>query len=60
MLNPYAYSDLNAAEAKFHSILASAAISSLSCHTCMLYTNTGDIIRSEKYMHEVTSDDDDE
>lgn len=56
VLPAYAFDDLNSAEAKFHTILAAAAKSSLLCHTCMLYTNEGDLMRSERYIHEVVEE----
>ena len=47
----YKYDSINEAEAKYHSILASAAISSLPVHACVLLTNTGNVVKSEYYRH---------
>lgn len=56
VLNAFAFDDLYAAEGKFHSILATLANSSLACGTCILYTNTGDLLRSEHYIHETVEE----
>lgn len=50
----YAYDNENSALAKYHTILAAAAVSSLPVHACMLYTNEGNLLRSECFKHEVT------
>ena len=49
----YAYDDLNAAEAKYHTILASAAGSSLAKHAAILISDEGFPMRNECYTHEV-------
>ena len=49
----YSYSDLNSAEAKFHTILAAAAKSALPKHACILVTDEGFPLRHECYTHEV-------
>lgn len=49
----YAYDERTAAEAKFHSILASAAGSSLPLHACTMLTEDGRLVRNEYYRHEV-------
>ena len=56
VLPAHAFDDLYAAEGKFHSILSSLASSSLACGTCILYTNTGDLMRSEHYIHDVVEE----
>ena len=45
------YDSLNSAEAKFHSVLAAAAVSSLPCHAACILTNAGTIVKSEFYRH---------
>lgn len=47
----YQYDDLNAAESKFHSILAAAAVSSLPVHAAVILTNAGTLVKSEYYRH---------
>lgn len=49
---PISYTDRNAAEANFHSILAAAAVSSVEEHAAMLITNDGHLLRNECYKHE--------
>lgn len=49
----YAYSDKNRAEQKYHTILASAAVSKLPRHTCFMLMDDGRVIRSESYEHPV-------
>lgn len=39
------------AESTFHSILASAAISQVEVHTCLMYDEHGNVIRKEFYEH---------
>lgn len=48
----YAYDDQNAAEAKFHSILASAAVSALPVHACVMFTEEGAFLDKGCYKHE--------
>lgn len=47
----YKYDTLNEAEAKYHSILAAAAVSALPVHAAAILTNAGTLVRSEYYMH---------
>lgn len=47
----YKYDTLNEAEAKFHSILAAAAVSSLPVHAAVMLTNSGVMVKSEFYRH---------
>ena len=58
----YAYDSANyenqdkalvAATAKYHSLLAGAAVSQVPMHSVMLYTDEGFFVRSEKFEHEV-------
>lgn len=48
----YAFDTLNAAEAKFHTILASAAVSKLPVHSCILLSEEAFPMRYECYKHE--------
>lgn len=48
----YSYDNLLSAEAKYHTILASAAVSSLPLHSCVLMTNEGVFIKTECFKHE--------
>lgn len=52
----YAYDTQNAAEAKFHSILASAANSELPIHAAVLMTEEGYPLRHECYTHIIESE----
>lgn len=47
----YQYASRDEAEGKFHSILASAAISSLPVHAAVMLTNAGTMVKSEYYRH---------
>lgn len=49
------YDNLQAAEAKYHSVLAAAAVSSLPVHTACILTNDGTLVRSESYRHGETA-----
>lgn len=49
----YAYDNINSAEAKYHSILASAAVSSLPVHSAVLMNEAGYQIRAQSYTHGV-------
>ena len=46
------YDNLNAAEAKYHSVLSAAAVSALPCHAAVVMTNAGRVVKSEFYRHE--------
>ena len=46
------YTEQNAAESAYHSVLASAAISALPKHACVLMSEEGFEIRHECYQHE--------
>ena len=48
----YAFDNLNSAEAKWHTILASAAVSKLPVHSAVLLNETGYCIASKSYSHE--------
>lgn len=47
----FAYDTLNAAEAKYHSILAVAAVSKLPVHSAVLFNETGYCIEHKSYVH---------
>ncbi len=49
----YAYDNRNSAESKYHSILSSAAVSSLPKHTCYLVSDDGYVFEGKCYEHEV-------
>ena len=49
---PFVYTDRNEAEAKFHSLLAVAAVSAVPKHGAMLFTDDGFVLKSEVYNHE--------
>ena len=50
--NPtYAYDDRLSAEAKYHSILATAAKSTLPMHACIMMTSDGREIMHQCYTH---------
>ena len=46
------YTDRNAAENKYHSILAAAAISDVPKHGAVMLTEEGVRLKSECYIHE--------
>lgn len=52
----YAYDNINSAEAKYHSILATAAVSSLPVHSCVLLNESGFCIKSQSYNHEAEAE----
>lgn len=51
LLPAFTKTDKNEAESTFHSILASAAISSVPVHTVIMYDEHGNVIRLECYEH---------
>lgn len=51
---PVSFTDRNEAESRFHSMLASAAISSVEEHAVVMITNDGRVVRNEVYRHPVT------
>lgn len=53
---PVAFTDRQQAESRFHSVLASAAISSIEEHSCLLLTSDGKLVRSECYRHVVEAE----
>lgn len=50
--NPtWSYDDRNKAEAKYHTVLAAAAVSALPVHSAMLFTDEGFTLESKCYKH---------
>lgn len=49
----YSYDDSNSAEAKYHAILSSAAVSKLPRHTCFMLMDDGHVLKSESYEHPI-------
>ena len=47
------YSDRNQAESKFHTVMASAAVSAVEVHACTMLTEDGKVVRQESYRHPV-------
>ena len=45
------YTDINQAESAFHMKLGSAAISSVTVHTVLMYDEHGNVLRREFYEH---------
>lgn len=45
------YMDLNQAQSKYHTILASASISKVPIHTAVILTSNGQLVKSESYRH---------
>ncbi|MBQ2141411.1 MAG: hypothetical protein II433_10010 [Acidaminococcaceae bacterium] len=52
----YAFDSQQAAEAKYHSILASAANSALPVHACIMFSEEGFPLRHECYKHEAETE----
>ena len=48
---PFAYTDRDQAEAKYHSLLAVCATSSVKKHGAILFNEDGFVIKSEVYNH---------
>lgn len=45
------FSDKNQAESRYHSILASAAISEVQIHTVIMYDEHGNVLKRDYYEH---------
>lgn len=52
---PFVFSNRDEAEAKYHSLLAVAAVSTVEKHGAMLFNDDGFVIKSEVYNHIVES-----
>ena len=48
---PFSFTDRDQAEAKYHSLLAVAAVSSVPKHGAMLFNDNGFVLKSEVYDH---------
>ncbi|MBE6129549.1 MAG: hypothetical protein E7185_09770 [Erysipelotrichaceae bacterium] len=46
-----AYDDINQAESKYHTVLATAAVSPRPCHAAMLVTNDGKTLYHQAYFY---------
>ena len=53
VVTPYAFDDRNEAEAKYHDLLAVAAVSNVDKHGAMLFNEDGFMLKSEVYNHYV-------
>lgn len=51
----WAFATENEAFAKYHSVLAAAAVSALPCHSCVILRNDGIQIAGQVYKHEVVT-----
>lgn len=51
-----AYDNRQSAEAQYHKILASAAVSKLAVHSCVMLDENGLYIKSESFTHETTQE----
>lgn len=51
-----AYDDILKAEAQYHKVLASAAVSKLAVHSCVMLDENGLYIKSESFTHETTQE----
>ena len=49
----YAFDSQQSAEAKYHSILAGAAVSALPVHAAIMFSEEGFPLRHECYKHEI-------
>lgn len=48
---PFTFTDRSQAEAKYHALLAVAAVSEVAKHGAMLFTDDGFVLKSEVYDH---------
>ena len=48
---PVSFEDRNAAEAKYHTVLAAAAVSDIFEHCCVMLDRQGRTIKSESFQH---------
>ena len=47
----WSYDDVNQAYSKYHSVLASAAVSNVSIHSAVIMNETGYCIKNESFDH---------
>lgn len=50
---PTAYADLSTAYQKYYTILAAAAVSSVSVHSAVILNERGELVRTESFEHAV-------
>lgn len=50
-----AHTTLREAESKYHTVLASAAVSSVPVHSAVLLSGNGNVIKHESYSHNETN-----
>ena len=54
---PVSFTDRNAAEAKYHTVLAAAAVSNVETHACIVFTEEGFPVLHDCYKHEANGGD---
>jgi len=47
----WAFDNFNEADSKFHSVLASAAVSNVYVHSCSILNETGFCMKNQSYTH---------
>ena len=52
----YAFDSQQSAEAKYHAILAGAAVSALPVHACVMFSEEGFPLKHECYKHETAQE----
>lgn len=50
-LPPVPYDTLNEAYSKFHTVLASAAVSNVAVHSCLIISSNGDLVYADRFEH---------
>ena len=53
--NVWTYDNINAAENKYHTVLAAASVSAVEIHAAALLNDSGMCIKHESYQHPVES-----
>ena len=53
--NVWTYDTINAAENKYHTVLAAAAVSAVEVHSAALLNDSGLLVKHESYRHPVES-----
>ena len=51
VVQPASYTDRNRAEAKFHTVMAAAAVSNVEIHACIVFTEEGFPVLHDCYKH---------
>ena len=54
--NVWTYDTINAAEAKYHTVLSVAAVSAVEVHSAALLNESGLCVKHESYKHPAESD----